>query len=69
VTRGSQQAGKWEAPKIFLTDHIALILIYRRTSLRDIRKMYPAKIKPAAPTTFRAILNVFIVLPSTSFIV
>jgi hypothetical protein len=43
-----------------MNDHIVLILMYRRTSFRDITKTYPAKISPAVPRTFRTTLNVLI---------
>jgi hypothetical protein len=43
---------------------MALIFMYRRASLRDVRKIYPAKSKPAVPTRFRTTLNKFILLPS-----
>jgi hypothetical protein len=47
----------------FRTNYIRLILRYRRESLTDIKKTYPAKTRPTVPSVFRSILNAFIVSP------
>jgi hypothetical protein len=39
--------------------YIELILAYRQESLTDATMMYPTKINPAVPMTFRAILKRF----------
>jgi hypothetical protein len=49
--------------------HIVLILMYRQESFRDTRNTYPAKSKPAVPSTFRttgmSLSNSYLTLEST----